>query len=158
MSQIPRLLGKLKSEGDQLFNFFSNLRDSDWNIEIYTEGSIWTVRNVLIHFVTAERAFLTGLFPNVLKGDGGSTQEFSIDRFNARQQERSQNLTPQELLEMFKSTRADMIEWVSKLNEADLEISGRHPYLGLVTLGEMIKTVYVHNLQHYRDIKRVIRH
>jgi uncharacterized damage-inducible protein DinB len=157
MSAISELSAKLASEGEKLISFFNSLTDDDWNTEIYTEGTTWTIRNVLSHFVTAERAFLLSLFPNVVAGGTGATEEFSIDRFNARQQEKTLELTPNELLAQYKDIRSRMVEWVNQLQEEDLEKSGRHPFIGWTNLGEMIKMVYVHNLIHYRDVKRVIR-
>jgi hypothetical protein len=90
-------------------------------------------------------------------GGTGATEEFSIDRFNARQQEKTLELTPNELLAQYKDIRSRMVEWVNQLQEEDLKKSGRHPFIGWTNLGEMIKMVYVHNLIHYRDVKRVIR-
>ena len=157
MSEITELSSKLASEGEKLVSFFNTLTDDHWNAVIYTEGTIWTTRNVLSHFVSAERAFLLSLFPNVVAGGPGASEEFSIDRFNARQQEKTSELTSHELLEQYKAIRSKMIDWVNQLSEEDLEKSGRHPFIGWTTLREMIKMVYVHNLIHYRDMRRVIR-
>ncbi len=157
MSEISELSSKLASEGGKLVSFFTTLTEDHWNAEIYTEGTIWTTRNVLSHFVSAERAFLLSLFPNVVAGGPGASEEFSIDRFNARQQEKAREFSPSELLEQYKMIRSQMIDWVNQLSEDDLEKSGRHPFIGWTTLREMIKMVYVHNLIHYRDMKRVIR-
>ncbi len=156
MAEIPHLARKLGSEGEKFLEFFSKLTELEWNTEIYTEGTTWTIRSILIHFVTAESAFLNQLFPNVLEGGGGATEDFSIDRYNARQQEKSQNLTIPELLDRYRSVRAEMVRWVSNLNESDLDTNGRHPFLGWTTLREMIKTVYIHNSMHYRDIRKML--
>lgn len=157
MPEITELAEKLKSEGEKFATIFAALTEDQWQIEVYTEGAVWTIRNVLAHLVTAERAFLTQLFPNVRAGGGGASEDFSIDRYNARQQEKTKELTPQELLEQYKTVRAGMIEWVSALDESDLERAGRHPFLGPATLREMIKTVCVHNQIHYRDLKKVLK-
>ncbi len=156
MAEIPQLVEKLEYEGRKLIDFFSSLSDAQWTTEIYTEGEVWTIRNVLAHFVTAERAFLTQLFPNVLEGKGGVREDFSIERFNRRQQEKTRELTANGLVDQFRAVRAGMIEWVSHLNEPDLGITGRHPFLGESTLLEMIKTVYIHNITHMRDIRKAL--
>jgi hypothetical protein len=38
-----------------------------------------------------------------------------------------------------------------------LEKTGRHPFLGVTTLREMIKMIYIHNQTHYRDLRRVLK-
>jgi hypothetical protein len=97
------------------------------------------------------------MFESIRKGGAGASEDFSIDRYNARQQEKTRDLAPPELLESYRAIRAEMVAWVSKLEQADLEKSGRHPYLGQTTLLEMIKMVYLHNQIHYRDMRKALR-
>jgi uncharacterized damage-inducible protein DinB len=156
MSTLTELAEKLKTEGERLTTFFSGLTDDQWQAEVYTDETVWTIRNVLAHFVTTERAFITWLFPKVRSGEGGVSEDFSIDRYNARQQEKVKDLKPGELLELYKSVRSEIINWVLALDESDLEKTGRHPFLGLATLDEMIKTVYRHNQIHYHDMRKAL--
>lgn len=156
MSEITELAEKLKSEGEKFAAIFDGLGDDQWQTEVYTEGTTWTIRNVLSHFVTSERGLLK-LFEQIRQGGPGSSEEFSIDRYNANMQARTKDLTPQELLEQYKSIRADSIAWTSSLSETDLEIQGRHPFLGMTTIREMIKMLYLHNQLHYRDMKKALR-
>jgi hypothetical protein len=156
MSEVIELAEKLKSEGDKFTRIFSELTDDQWQTEVYTEGTTWTIRNVLSHFVTSERG-LVKLFEQIRQGGSGSADDFSIDRYNASQQEKTKDLPVAELLEKYKSTRAETITWVSGLKESDLEITGRHPFLGETVLREMIKMLYLHNQIHYRDMKKVLK-
>ena len=108
MSEITELAEKLKSEGDKFVSIFSGLTDAQWNQEGYTQGTTWTIRNVLSHFVTSERGLLK-LFEKIRQGDGGSPDDFSIDRYNAAMQERNKDATPQELIEQYQQVRASAI-------------------------------------------------
>lgn len=156
MPESPAFLAeRLRVEGEKIFEMFEQLTDAHWQTDVYSEGTIWTIRNVLAHFVTSERGFLK-LFASILEGGIGAADDFSIDRYNARQQEKTKDLTTDILMEQFKSVRAQMITWVSNLKEEDLKIEGRHPFLGLVPLADMIKMVYRHNQIHYRDIRKVL--
>jgi len=38
-----------------------------------------------------------------------------------------------------------------------LEKQGRHPFLGVTTIREMVKMLYIHNLTHYRDMKKALK-
>jgi hypothetical protein len=156
MSEITELAEKLKSEGEKFVGIFSGLADEQWNVEVYTEGATWTIRNVLAHFVTSERG-LVKLFESIRQGGTGAADDFSIDRYNEAQQQRTKQFTPAELLEQYKSVRANSIEWVSNLKESDLEITGRHPFLDITTIREMVKMLYLHNQIHYRDLKKVLK-
>jgi uncharacterized damage-inducible protein DinB len=156
MSETLDLAQKLKSEAEKLVVFFSGLTDEQWKKEVYTEGSVWTIRNILSHLMTSERAFIK-LFESIRQGGGGVAEDFVADRYNASQQEKTKELTPIELLDQYKVMRVRMIEWVSGISDSDLEKTGRHPALGITTLREMIKMVYIHNQTHYRDLIRVLR-
>ena len=156
MSEVNALAEKLKSEGERFVSIFAGLSDEQWQKEVYTEGATWTIRSVLSHFVSAERALLK-LFENIRQGGGGAAEDFSIDRYNAAMQARTQELTPQELLEQYETIRAESITWTLGLAEADLDRQGRHPFLGVTTLREMLKLLYIHNLTHYRDMKKALK-
>jgi hypothetical protein len=156
MSESTELAEKLKSEGEKFSAMFAGLTDDQWQMEVYTEGAMWTIRSVLSHFVTSERALLK-LFEQVRQGGSGAPDDFSIDRYNAAMQARTQKLTYQELLEQFQIIRAESVAWTSGLAEADLDKQGRHPFLGVTTLREMVKMLYIHNLTHYRDMKKALK-
>jgi hypothetical protein len=156
MSEITELAEKLRSEGDKFIAIFSGLTDEQWQTEVYTEGAVWTIRNVLAHFVTSERGLLK-LFEQIRQGGAGASEDFSIDRYNAAMQERTKGATPRELIDQFKEVRSNAVQWVSNLNGSELEIAGRHPFLGETVIREMVKMLYIHNLTHYRDMKKALK-
>jgi hypothetical protein len=156
MSEINELAEKLKTEGEKFVGIFSGLTDEQWQTEIYTEGATWTIRDILSHFVTSEHG-LVKLFERIRLGEGGVTDEFSIDRYNESQQQKTKDLTVAELLEKYKTTRGATVVWVLGLKETDLEIVGRHPFLETTTIREMVKMLYLHNQIHYRDLKKVLK-
>jgi hypothetical protein len=156
MSEINELADKLKSEGEKFYAIFAGLTDEKWQTEVYTEDQTWTIRNVLAHFVTSERG-LVKLFERIRTGGEGAADDFSIDRYNAAQQRKTKDLPPQELLEQYKAVRSDSVAWTLSLEESDLEKEGRHPFLEMTTLREMIKMLYLHNIIHYRDMKKVLK-
>ena len=156
MSEVNVIAEKLRSEGEKFVGIFSALTDEQWQTEVYTEGATWTIRNVLSHFVTSERG-LVKLFEQIRQGGSGAADDFSIDRYNEAQQKKTQDLPVAELIELYKSTRAETVTWVSGLKESELEIVGRHPFLEQTTLREMVKMLYIHNQVHYRDLKKVLK-
>jgi uncharacterized damage-inducible protein DinB len=156
MSEIAELAEKLKSEGERTIAIFDDLSAEQWQQEVYTEGSTWTIRDILAHFVTSERGLIK-LFEQIRQGGAGSADDFSIDRYNAAMQERTKGATPQELIEQYRQVRTASVGWVSGLQGSDLEIRGRHPFLGETVLREMIKMLYIHNLTHLRDMKRAMK-
>jgi hypothetical protein len=156
MAETPAFLAaRLKAEGEKVESFFKSLSAEDWERTIYTEGATWKVRDILAHFLTAERGFIR-LFKDILAGGTGVGTDFNIDRYNSSQQKKTRDLPHQQLIDQFRSTRSEMIGFVESLSDADLLIQGRHPFLGVTTMGEMIKMIYRHNQIHYRDIRKLI--
>ena len=156
MTELSDLAQKLKLEGDKFYSLFAGLADEQWQMEIYTEGETWTIRNVLSHFVTSESGLLK-LFERIRTTGEGASEDFSIDRYNAVQQQKTKEMPARELLEQYKEVRSNSVAWVSGLKEEELEIKGRHPFLGMTTIREMLKMLYIHNLTHYRDMKKVLK-
>ena len=78
------------------------------------------------------------------------------DRF--AQFEESKGKTLQQLLDEFKTIRAENMEWLQslQLTENDLERKGIHPVLGEVTLRNLLSTWVVHDLTHLAQITRVM--
>ena len=92
MSELNELADKLTSEGEKFYTLFSGLTDDQWQAEVYTEGETWTLRNVLSHFVTSERG-LVKLFERIRQSGEGSPDDFSIDRYNAAQQQKTKDIS-----------------------------------------------------------------
>jgi hypothetical protein len=63
-----------------------------------------------------------------------------------------------DVLSDFVGARLDSLEALEKmhLTEADLSRTGLHPELGTVTLGQLLATWVVHDLDHVAQIARVV--
>ena len=156
MTDTPASLAeRLRKEGEKVSLYFAALSEEQWQTKVYTEGETWTIRNILAHFVSSERGLLK-LFESIRQGGLGAADDFSIDHYNARQQEKSKDLTVPELLEQFAEVRADTVKWTAGLSQEELAIEGRHPFLGQVPLIEMLKMIYLHNQLHFRDLRKLV--
>jgi hypothetical protein len=155
MSDSATLAAKLELEGRKLTRFMVELRADEWNAPVYADGGLWTTRSVFAHLLTAERAFIQ-LFDQIRLGGPGVTDDFDIDRYNASQQRKTAALRPADLVGQFPEIRGQMVALVSGLADVDLEKRARHPFLGVVTLREMIRMIYIHGQTHYRDVRRAL--
>ena len=101
------LADRLKTEGEKTIAFFETLSPEQWQSDVYTEAETWAVRNVLAHYVTAEKGFLT-VFSGIRGGGPGVRDDFDIDRYNASQQRKTMQLSPADLLAEFSAVRQDI--------------------------------------------------
>jgi hypothetical protein len=154
MGETPqRLVERLSDEGRKTVDFFHGLQLDQWDLPVYTEGSCWSARQILAHFISSERAFNL-LIEDVLQGGKGAPEGFDIDRFNEREVAGMFQISPQELLSQFKGQRERSAVLVSRMEVADLSRTGRHPFLGQTSLEDIIKLLYRHNQIHQRDIRK----
>ncbi len=149
------IIARLIEKGAESAAFFRSLIPAQWHTRVYADGPQWDVRQVLCHFVSAERAYLR-IFEDVLRGGPGAPPNFDIDRFNAHEVEQMEPLTPQELIAQFEAARAATVAFVRQLEDADLDREGRHPFFGVDRLEKFLKLIYRHNMLHERDIRRAL--
>lgn len=156
MSETPeRLASRLAEEGQKTQQFFLELTPVQWERTLYTDGAQWTVGQVLAHFVITEVG-IRSLMINILAGGTELPQDFDINAYNDRSVSKMEQISPADLLAKFAVERQATIDWVRDLTEADLSKTGRHPWLGIVPLEEMIQLLYRHNQIHRRDIRKLI--
>lgn len=149
------LLERLKDEGDRTAKFFLSLSSEDWHKKIYSEGATWTVRQVLAHFVMAEEGILD-LIEDIRAGGSGVPPDFNLNAYNERRVARLDEVNPAQLIERFQEQRRATIQKVSQLKEGDLNKIGRHPFLGMASIEEIVRLIYRHNQIHQRDVRKVI--
>jgi DinB superfamily len=156
MPETPeRLTERLLSEGMKTVDFFQALTSEQLDCPIYSDGSCWKIRQILAHFVSSEQAFGL-LIRDVLSGGLGAPEAFDIDRFNESEVGKMVDLDSQTLLVKYENLRRSNAGLVSRMKPADLTRIGRHPYLGMASLEEIIKLLYRHNQIHQRDIRKLL--
>ena len=156
MSELAhKLANSLEREGAKTLAFFNELDAESWTVQIYSDGDAWTVHHLLAHFTEVEGS-IRKLIARILEGEPGVPEDFDIDRWNARYTMEMSEHDRDYLLAEFARRRAATVELARGLSDADLETSGRHPFLGPAQVKDMLKLMYVHLLGHQRDIRRAL--
>ena len=112
-------------------------------------------RDVLGHLIQGEK---TDWVPRIkLIVSTGETQPFTpFDRFGFR--DAVGGASTLALLEQFEALRASNLAYLESLSltPAHLASRGKHPELGPVTLGQLLATWAVHDLNHIGQVVRVM--
>lgn len=134
------------------------LRDLPEAWTLRNEGkNTWSAFDVVGHLIHGERTDWMPRARMILQF--GEAQTFvPFDRL--AQIRESQAKTLEQLLDEFGRLRSENLDKLHALNlqQEDLERSGRHPALGVVTLSELLATWAVHDLTHLHQISRVMAH
>lgn len=152
---IAHIQARLEREGEKVCAFFENLPPGSWRQQIYMTGSEWRAREVLAHFITAERGYLHYM-RDTLDGGPGVPRDFDIDAFNEAQVPTLEGLADEALIEALRAVRRETVSFVGTLSPADLEVQGFHPWFGEGSLGFMLKLIYRHPMLHLRDVRQAI--
>jgi hypothetical protein len=145
----------MKEEGEKTAAYFESLERSDWEQQVYTTGSGWRVRQLLAHFISAERAF-EHFIRDVMKGGPGAPRDFDIDAFNESEVPQLE-AAPPELIDAYRETRSRTLKLLDEVGSSDLRLRGYHPWFGDSQLEDMLKLIYRHNIIHLRDIRRALK-
>ena len=155
MDRRSAILASLESGMNRTIAFFDSLDPVDLDIQVYTDGAQWTVKQVLAHFVAIEKS-MHWLFGNILDGGPGSPQDFDVDRFNRRQTARFDDHSVDELIRQFGEVRRETMRIVGGMSDGDLDRQGWHVYHGRGRLERFIRWAYEHDQAHEEDIKTVL--
>jgi hypothetical protein len=147
---------RLFKEGQRTIEFFRALKSDQWDRIVYTSGPQWSARDVLAHFVSSEDGYRL-LVEDILTGGRGASEDFDIDEYNDEKLAGLDGFSRVALMERFVELRQRTVDLVAGLEQDDLGRSGRHPFLGVAPLADIIKLIYRHNQIHQRDLRKVLR-
>jgi DinB superfamily len=117
----------------------------------------WSACDVVGHLIHGERTDWMPRARMILQA--GESQTFQpFDRWGQIQESRGKGL--EQLLDEFARLRSESLGELRALNlrPEDLELRGRHPKLGVVTLSQLLATWAIHDLTHLHQISRVMAH
>jgi hypothetical protein len=120
-------------------------------------GNTWSAFDVVGHLIHAERTDWMPRARMVLQF--GEAQTFAaFDRGGHLRETQGKALG--QLLDEFARVRSDNLGELRGLNlrQPQLELRGRHPALGAVTLAQLLATWAAHDLTHLHQISRVMAH
>jgi DinB superfamily len=138
----------LRRTPDVLRALLAGLPES-WGETPDTEGG-WRPRDVVGHLITAE---LDDWMPRVKRIlDHGTSVPFDkFDRF--AHVGRDDDVSLDDLVDRFATLRRESLEELARLvSDKDLDRHGMHNALGEVTMGELLATWAVHDLDHVSQI------
>ena len=120
-------------------------------------GETWSAFEVVGHLIHAEHTDWMPRARMVLQF--GEAQTFTaFDREGHLRASQGRSLG--QLLDEFARVRAANLAELEglKLGRAELELRGRHPALGVVTLAQLLATWAAHDLTHLHQISRILAH
>lgn len=146
---------KLIETRRDLLATLESLQDEQWQSVIYSEGSEWTVHDLLRHLVDSERG-MTMLMKQVRKGSEGVPPDFDINRWNDRVIQKAMGKSPDELIGELVEHRPRLLDFVASLEESDWGKKGRHASLRIMSIEEICHLIADHEGTHAADLRKTV--
>jgi uncharacterized damage-inducible protein DinB len=124
-----------------------------WVMATEGEGT-WSPYDVIGHLIHGECADWIARARHILAGKQHPFEPFDREA----QFKESQGKSLAELLATFARLRRESVAALLEMNlrESDLKRTGRHPEFGEVTLGQLLATWVVHDLDHLGQVARTM--
>jgi hypothetical protein len=156
-SRVDFLVRRLGEEGEALVAQLSGLPTAAWTTPVYpAEEGAWTIHSILAHLVSAE-SYIRLLMADIVAGGPGAPPGVDVDAINAAEVVRLVRLSPAELIDRLRESRAASLAMAAALSDDDLDRRGNHPLLGEMSLEDFVKLIYRHDKMHLRDVQRALR-
>ena len=142
----------LERTPDSLAALLDGLQEK-WTVATEGDGT-WSPYDVIGHLIHGERTDWIPRARHILAGEKRPFERF--DREAQFVESRGKSL--RDLLTTFRQLRRENLALLKgmSLTEDDLGRKGIHPELGTVTLGQLIATWFVHDLDHVVQIARTM--
>jgi uncharacterized protein (TIGR03083 family) len=126
-----------------------------WEEQVYTEGTGWTVRQLVNHLADADRGHNAQVM-NIAQGVDIIPEDFDVQRYNRRTTEKTMEKSAEQARAELAEHRQQLNRWLDTLDEETLDRTGRHSSLRIMSIEEILRFAARHEKQHAEDIARAL--
>ena len=147
---------RLTQSRASLNSVLDQLSPDQWQTKVYGEGQDWTVQDVVSHLVDSENGMSIHIY-KIRKGRETVTEEFDLDQWNAGVRERIGGASPKELRQRLDAVRKRLLDGLATISEGEWQLTGRHPFRGIISIEQYFETISDHETLHTGHIKQATR-
>lgn len=152
MDEVQRTKKKLAAARERLLSTVDRLDRDQW--EWRPGDGRWSVRLVLAHVGAAQWSHLE-VARRLVAGQTVEIPDFDLDAWNqAAVAKRADWSVEQVLADLDEGQRA-MFEFLDGLDAEKLAITGSHPALGEMNVGQVARVIGLHDGLHRRDVLKL---
>ncbi len=140
---------------EHLLELIGQLQPADWDKPVQTGDAGWTVKQVMLHILTAEIG-QTGTGKAIAADKPGIPDDFDLNRYNRRQVEKNQDKQPPEILFGLAESQQKLLAFLDEVPDEALDKSGRHARGDVITLEQLFRRIAEHEAQHTATIRQAL--
>lgn len=116
----------------------------------------WSVRQTLAHVGSAQWDHLQ-VAHGLIAGEPTDLANFELDAWNAAQVAKRAGWSVARVLADLEAAQQETIHFLASLDAEMLSITGTHPALGEVSVGQVLRVIALHDTLHRRDVVQLLR-
>jgi hypothetical protein len=140
---------------EELLELTGQMQPSDWERPVQAEEGGWTVKQVLLHVALSESGQLA-VGKAIAGGQSTVPDDFDLNRYNRRQQEKNQGKQPPEILFAMAESRQRLLDFLDEVSAADLDKRGKHGRGDVISLEQLFHRIGEHEAEHTAEIKQTL--
>lgn len=124
-------------------------------MQVYSDGLGWTVRQIVAHLADAERGHYNQI-TTIAEGNELIPPDFDIERYNQRVTEKTAAKPIEQSRAELAEWREKLLAWLETVDEDKLDRQGRHASLQIMTVHDIVRMVHLHERGHTTDLARAL--
>jgi uncharacterized damage-inducible protein DinB len=116
----------------------------------------WSARQTLAHVGSAQWDHLQ-VAQRLIAGEPVTLSDFDLDAWNAAQVAKRASWPVAQLLADLEAAHLQTLCFLASLDAQKLSITGTHPALGEVSVGQVLRVIALHDSLHRRDVVQLVR-
>lgn len=149
-----QLIEKLNDARAYLNRVFDAVGDR-WDAQIYSDGLQWTARQIAVHLAEADRGHNVQVM-GIAEGREVIPPDFDVERFNKRTTEKFAEKSADQARAELETNRAELLAWLESVDDAKLDIIGRHASLRMLSVRDILRLMTLHEKGHADDIVKAL--
>lgn len=154
--RIQKYIDRLNKSRARLEDLLDRVPADKWEQRIYSDGAQWTLRQLLIHLMIADRGQNT-VVKGIAAGKEVIPPDYDLERFNKRSVEKQAEVSVADARAALKISRAELLDWLNTIDDSVLDIQGRHASMQILTIAQILNVMAGHEDVHGNDIERFLQ-
>jgi uncharacterized damage-inducible protein DinB len=154
VDEVQRIKNKLTAARDRLLSAADGLDKGQW--EWRPDDGRWSVRLVLAHVGAAQWSHLD-VARRLVAGEVAEIPDFDLDAWNNAAVAKRADWSVEQVLADLDAAQRATFDFLDGLDAEKLAITGSHPALGELSVGQVVRVIGLHDGLHRRDVLRLRR-
>lgn len=152
---VDNMVVQLRASKSEFRDVVNAVLDAGVEDKALPDNPDWTVRGIIAHLETSEKAMQTMAQIMVAK-EGYDFKPYDRDEINQERIDRRADTPLDEIVDSWLATRDEMIAFAAGLSDEELAYDGTEPYWGDMTTRTVFEVAVEHTREHLDNVRAAL--